>query len=71
MDTNKETKIKDILESYSQFDGAHHKAWCLDQIARIVYGDEYEKFIHDYMYVDDDGVEQDEVIYDWDCGSAP
>lgn len=63
--------IKTILESYSQIDGSHHKAWCLDQIARIVYGEEYQDFVHNYEYIDDDGVEHDEPIYEWDCGIAP
>jgi len=67
----KEEHIKDILISYSQIDGSHHKAWCLDQIARIIYGEEYQDFIHNYEYIDDDGVEHDEPIYEWDCGIAP
>lgn len=67
----KEENIKTILESYSQIDGSHHKAWCLDQIARIVYGEEYQDFVHHYEFIDDDGVEHDEQIYEWDCGIAP
>lgn len=68
---SKEEKIKIILTAYSQIDGSHHKAWCLDQIARIIYGEEYQDFVHRYEYIDDDGVEQDELIYKWDCGIAP
>ncbi len=26
------------IESYGQFDGRHHKAWVLDQIARVIHG---------------------------------
>ena len=55
-------KIKKILFNYSQIDGAHHKAWCLDQIARIIYGEHYDEFIKDYC-------EDDK--YEWDCGIAP
>lgn len=41
------TKFKDFkpndwamyyIERYSQIDGAHHKQWCLDQIAQILKG---------------------------------
>ena len=53
---SKEENIKTILTFYSQIDGSHHKAWCLDQIARIVYGEEYQDFIHHYEYIDDNGV---------------
>ena len=41
---------------------AYHKAWCLDQIARALYRDEYDDFIKEYC---NDGE------YDWDCGIAP
>lgn len=27
-----------IIERWGQFDGAHHKQWCLDQISRILHG---------------------------------
>lgn len=57
-----EDKIKEILWRYSQIDGSHHKAWCLDQIARIVYGKHYEEFVNEYC---EDGQ------YEWDCGIAP
>lgn len=26
------------IERYGGFDGAHHKAWCIDQITRILHG---------------------------------
>ena len=57
-----EDKIKEILWRYSQIDGEHHKAWCLDQIARVVCGNQYEDFIKNYC---NDGE------YRWDCGIAP
>lgn len=58
----KEEKIKEILTSYSQIDGSHHKAWCLDQIARIIYDNQYNNFIDDYC---------ENGEYKWDCGIAP
>ena len=59
---NMEEKIKEILWNYSQIDGSHHKAWCLDQIARVVYGEAYNDFIKDY---------EENGAYEWDCGIAP
>ena len=41
-------EIDEILWRYSQIDGAHHKAWCLDQIARALYGDGYDDFVKEY-----------------------
>ncbi len=55
-------QIKQILQDFSQIDGAHHKAWCLDQIARIIYGEDYEDFIEEYC---------ENGEYSWDCGIAP
>lgn len=55
-------KVKEILWNYSQIDGSHHKAWCLDQIARAVYDNQYEEFVNEYC---EDGE------YEWDCGIAP
>lgn len=51
--------INKILYRYSQIDGAHHKAWCIDQIARILHGDNYEQFVREFKYVE------------WDIGIAP
>lgn len=34
----KEDFVLHFLESYGQIDGDHHKAWVLDQIARILKG---------------------------------
>lgn len=54
-------EIKDILV-YSQSDGAHHKAWALDQLAKILLGRGYDRFVKEYC---EDGQ------YEWDCGIAP
>lgn len=49
----------DILRKYSQTDGAHHKAWCLDQIARALLENDfdYDEFIAE--------------VGEWDVGIAP
>lgn len=57
-----EEKIKEILWRYSQIGGEHHKAWCLDQIARILLDEQYEDFIKEYC---------ENGEYEWDCGIAP
>lgn len=36
-DFKKEDWILYFIERYGQYDGDHHKAWCLDQISRIVH----------------------------------
>jgi len=64
---SKINKIEDALEiafRYSQIDGAHHKAWVIDQMVRALTGEEYENWIKEYK---DDGEDQ----YDWDEGIAP
>lgn len=36
--SEKDTLILDLIEAYGWIDGAHHKDWVLDQIARVVFG---------------------------------
>ena len=58
-------KALEIIFDYSQIDGSHHKAWVIDQVARVLLGDKYEEAIEEYMYYDKD------ECYDWDEGIAP
>ena len=60
------TKALDIAFRYSQIDGAHHKAWCIDQMVRALTGDGYDAWIKKYKYDEETGDE-----YDWDVGIAP
>ena len=64
-------KSMELLYSYGQVDGSHHKAWVIDQIAQILLGSSYEKFVHDYEYLDENGNESEEREYSWDTGIAP
>lgn len=57
---------KQILFQYSQIDGSHHKAWCLDQIARALCGPDFALFVQEYC----DG-EDGPDSYEWDEGCAP
>jgi len=63
-------KIYDALHiayQYGQVDGAHHKAWVIDQMVRALLKEEYEPWLEEYQCVDEDGDYQ----YEWDKGIAP
>ena len=51
---------------YGQVDGTHHKAWVIDQMVRILCGNDYEQTIRD-SYDSEYGSE----TYGWDEGIAP
>lgn len=55
-------KAVQIALDYGQVDGAHHKAWVIDQMLRALEGDHYAQEIADYCR---DGE------YEWDVGVAP
>lgn len=47
-------------------DGAHHKAWVIDQMVRALTGEEYAEWVREYR-AGEDGPK----TYDWDEGTAP
>lgn len=51
-----------IAERYGQTDGAHHKAWVIDQMVRALLGDGYEAWLAEY---------REHLSGDWDEGVAP
>jgi hypothetical protein len=55
-----------ILLAHGQTDGAHHKAWVIDQAVRALTGPDYEQVIADARS-GDDGPD----TYAWDEGTAP
>lgn len=55
-------KALETIHRFGQIDGAHHKAWCIDQVVRALTGDEYERFVKDYC---NDGE------WCWEVGIAP
>jgi len=65
----KETQQKDsrifeamqMIIKHGGHDGEHHKEWCLDQVFRILAGDEYQDIV--------DGIKKEG--YDWEEGIAP
>ena len=54
-----------IAYEYAEIDGAHHKAWIVDQIVRVLLGapEEYEAFVANYNSTPD--------LPEWDEGVAP
>ena len=64
--TEKEQKALDLIEQYGGIDGAHHKDWVLDQVARILLGEGYEAWVVD-LKSGEDGPE----TYGYDEGIAP
>jgi len=63
---NKVTGALEIVFTYAQIDGGHHKAWVIDQMVRKLIGTEYEKWVKEFKE-GEDGPE----TYSWDAGIAP
>jgi hypothetical protein len=63
----------DIAHEYGQIDGAHHKAWVIDQMVRSLLGEHYNEWVHGYCF--DEATEEqqdnDDPEYEWDEGIAP
>ena len=55
-----------LAVEYGGIGGDHHKAWVIDQMVRILAGDEYEKTVREAR----DGEDGPET-YAWDEGIAP
>ena len=56
----------DIARRYGGIDGDHHKAWVIDQMVRVLAGDDYEDFVKESC----DG-EDGPNTYEWNVGIAP
>lgn len=56
----------DLALKYGGIDGAHHKAWVIDQMCRVLTQEGYEDFVREAK----DGDEGPET-YDWDEGIPP
>jgi len=55
-----------IAEEDGQTDGAHHKAWVIDQMVRALTGVDYEHWRAAY-----ESGEDGPYTYEWDEGIAP
>jgi hypothetical protein len=60
------TKALELAVRYKGIDGAHHKDWLIDQMVRVLAGDDYAKVIAEAK-AGENGPE----TYDWDIGIAP
>ena len=56
----------EVIVRYGGCDGAHHKAWTLDQAVRALTGDRYTELVA-FAKDGEDGPES----YEWDEGIAP
>jgi hypothetical protein len=63
-------KLREIMAMAptGQYDGAHHKMWVIDQIVRIITGDDYEAWVTWFRGEED---EYGDFEYSWDEGIAP
>lgn len=61
-------KAIDLVWDYGQVDGDHHKMWVIDQMVRILFGDEekYKEWVDEYEKSDKHGDK-----YSWETGIAP
>jgi len=65
MNTN-EIRAIVLAVAHGQIDGSHHKAWVIDQMVRILAGDEYENIILGAKSGEDGA-----NTYSWDEGIPP
>lgn len=65
-DTERVRQALDLAVKHGGRMEAHHKAWCIDQMVRILAGDRYEQIVREAK-AGEDGPE----TYAWDEGIAP
>ena len=64
--SKREAEAVEMIVRYGGIDGSHHKAWVLDQVVRILAGDNYDAIVADAR-----SGEHGPHTYDWDEGIAP
>lgn len=65
-DRDKIDKAIELGFRYGGDDGAHHKQWVVDQMIRLLAGDDYDRLVKESCG-GDDGPE----TYDWETGTPP
>lgn len=55
-----------VIAECGTTDGAHHKMWVIDQMVRVLLGDDYAAWVEAFC----DG-EDGPNTYEWDTGIAP
>lgn len=63
---NKIDEAIELAVQYGGIDGSHHKDWVIDQMVRILAGDDYESIVANAK-AGEDGPE----TYSWEEGIAP
>jgi hypothetical protein len=56
----------EIIYSYGQIEGDHHKTWVIDQVTRCLTGDQYDTWVAEYKTEDGDP-----EAYSYEIGIAP
>ena len=54
MDDERIEKALEFAWCYGQIDGSHHKLWVIDQMVRVLPGEEYEEWVEAYEAPDGD-----------------
>lgn len=62
----KNKEAMNLIIRYGGIDGGHHKAWVLDQVMRVLAGDQYDEIVRKAC----EGVDGPNT-YSWDVGIAP
>jgi hypothetical protein len=66
MDAERIEKAIELAVEYGGIDGDHHKAWVIDQMVRVLTGDQYEQVVAEARE-GEDGPQ----TYGWNVGIAP
>ena len=59
--TNRIGDVLCLIIDHGMTDGAHHKQWVIDQIARIILKDQYDDWVKSHICINGE----------WDIGIAP
>ena len=65
-DADKIAQALELIEEYGGIGGDSHKAWVLDQVARVLTDDLYPEWVQQ-MKAGEDGPD----TYEWDEGTPP
>lgn len=56
-------KAIELAVQYGNIDGAHHKMWVIDQMVRVLAGEDYDRIVTEAK-AGENGPE----TYEWSCG---
>ena len=58
--------VQELITSWAGVDDSRHKQWLLDEIVKVITGDNYDKWVASY-----NNGEDGPNTYEWDKGIAP